>query len=38
MKLRELLKDVEYKLIQGNLDIDVKDIAYDSFWLYNNIL
>lgn len=30
MKLRELLKDVEYKLIQGNLDIEVNDIAYDS--------
>ena len=30
MKLRELLKDVDYKLIQGNLDIEVNDIAYDS--------
>ena len=30
MRLRELLKDVEYKLIQGNLDIEVNDIAYDS--------
>ena len=30
MKLRELLKDVDYELIQGNLDIEVSDIAYDS--------
>lgn len=30
MKLRELLKDVEYKLIQGNLDIEINDIFYDS--------
>ena len=30
MKLRELLKDVEYKLIQGNLDITIDDITYDS--------
>ena len=30
MKLRELLKDVDYELIQGELDIEVSDIAYDS--------
>lgn len=30
MKLIELLKDVEYKLIQGNLDVDVSDITYNS--------
>ena len=30
MRLRELLKDVEYELVQGNLEIEVKDIAYDS--------
>lgn len=30
MKLRELLNDVEYELVQGNLDIEISDIAYDS--------
>ena len=30
MKLIELLKDVEYKLIQGKLDVDVSDITYNS--------
>ncbi|MCI6266536.1 MAG: UDP-N-acetylmuramoyl-L-alanyl-D-glutamate--2,6-diaminopimelate ligase [Erysipelotrichaceae bacterium] len=30
MRLMELLKDVDYKLIQGNLDLEIKDIAYDS--------
>ena len=30
MKLRELLSDVEYKLVKGNLDVEVSDIAYDS--------
>ena len=30
MKLKELLKDVEYELIKGNLDLDIEDIAYDS--------
>lgn len=30
MKLRELLKDVEYELIQGDLELEVSDIAYDS--------
>lgn len=30
MKLKELLKDVDYKLIQGNIDLEVEDIAYDS--------
>lgn len=30
MKLRDLLKDVSYEVIQGNLDIEVRDIAYDS--------
>ena len=30
MRLRELLKDVEYKLVQGDLELDIKDIAYDS--------
>ena len=30
MKLRELLKDVSYELVQGNLDVEIIDIAYDS--------
>ena len=30
MKLRELLKDVSYELVQGNLEVEVSDIAYDS--------
>ena len=30
MRLRELLKDVEYELIQGDIELDIKDIAYDS--------
>lgn len=30
MKLKELLKDVDYKLVQGDLELEIKDIAYDS--------
>ena len=30
MKLRELLKDVDYELVQGNLEVEISDIAYDS--------
>ena len=30
MKLRKLLRDVKYELIQGNLDIEVSDITYNS--------
>ena len=30
MKLRELLKDVDYTLVQGDLELDIKDITYDS--------
>lgn len=30
MRLRELLKDVEYKLVQGDLELEISDIAYDS--------
>ena len=31
MKLRDILKDCgEYEVLQGKLDIDIKDIAYDS--------
>ena len=30
MKLSDLLKDVDYELVQGNLDLEISDIAYDS--------
>ena len=30
MKLRELLQDVEYEFIQGDLELEISDIAYDS--------
>lgn len=30
MKLREILKDIEFKLIKGNLDIEIEEISYDS--------
>lgn len=30
MRLRELLKGVDYKFIQGDLDLEIEDIAYDS--------
>lgn len=30
MRLRELLKDVEYELIKGDIDLEVEDITYDS--------
>ena len=30
MKLRELLKDVEFEFIQGDLNLEINDIAYDS--------
>lgn len=30
MKLKELLKDVTYKLVQGSLELEIEDLAYDS--------
>ena len=30
MRLRELLKDVEYELVQGDIELEILDIAYDS--------
>lgn len=30
MKLKEILKDIDYQLIKGNLDIEVEDLCYDS--------
>ena len=36
MKLRELLKDVSYELVQGNLEIEVDDISL--MMLMKNVL
>ena len=30
MKLEKLLDKIDYTLLKGNMDIEVKDIAYDS--------
>ena len=30
MKLSNILKNIKYELIQGSLDIDIKDISYNS--------
>lgn len=30
MRLKEILKNIDYKLIKGNTNIDIKDIKYDS--------
>ena len=30
MKLEKLLEKIEYTLLKGNLDVDIRDIAYDS--------
>lgn len=30
MKLRKILKNINYELIQGSLDINIKDLSYDS--------
>ena len=30
MKLKEILKDVKYELVQGDLEIELDDISYDS--------
>jgi UDP-N-acetylmuramoyl-L-alanyl-D-glutamate--2,6-diaminopimelate ligase len=38
MKLRQLLKKIDYTLIKGNVEIDVCDIAYDSRNVCNNYL
>ena len=37
MKLRQLLKDVDYQLLQGDLDLEIKDIAYDSRKVSNDM-
>ena len=30
MKLEKLLEKIEYTLLKGSLDVDIRDIAYDS--------
>ena len=30
MKLEKILKDVEYEVIQGNINLEIDDITYDS--------
>lgn len=36
MKLRDVLKGVEFELISGNLDVNIDDIAYNSNNVINN--
>ena len=36
MKLERLLEKIDYKLLKGNLDVCVKDIAYDSRCVKND--
>lgn len=38
MKLEQILTDVEYELLQGTLDKEVADIAYDSRKVKENVL
>ena len=38
MKLNKLLKNLDYKLVQGNLDVEVDDIIYDSRKAVSNTL
>ena len=38
MKLKEILKNIDYKLIKGNLNIDIFDIKYDSREIKQNDL
>lgn len=38
MKLSELLKGVEYEILQGDIDIDIDDVAYDSRNVKENAL
>lgn len=38
MRLRDILKDIEYTVLQGNIDIDIADIAYDSRNVMSNYL
>lgn len=38
MKLQKLLENIDYKLIKGSLDIEIKDIIYDSRKVVDNTL
>lgn len=38
MKLRDLLVDVNYEFIKGNLELEVMDIAYDSRKVHDGVL
>ena len=38
MKLSNILKNIKYELIQGSLDIDIKDISYNSKTLKKTML
>jgi len=38
MRLRELLQDVEYQFVQGDLELDIQDIAYDSRKVKEHVL
>ena len=30
MKLRELLKGIDYEIVQGNIDLEINNVEYDS--------
>ena len=30
MQLKKILNNIEYEIINGTIDIDIKDISYDS--------
>lgn len=36
MRLNELLKGIDYEIIKGNLDVEIKDICYDSRKVYKD--
>lgn len=38
MNLNELLKDIDYKIINGNINIDIKGISYDSRKIQNGFV
>lgn len=38
MRVRDILCDIDYKVIKGNIDIEVNDICYDSRKVRDNVL
>ena len=38
MQLKEMFKGIKYKLLKGNLDIEINDIVYDSRKVKDNVL